>query len=835
MQNAVMSSSDDTSLDSSSCFHCGLPVPSGTRFSARVFGQAQAMCCLGCQSVAESIVENGLEDYYKHRTELPKTAEDLVPEALRQLALYDHPDVQKSFVMAAEGDIKEASLILEGITCAACIWLNERHLTQLPGVISVVVNYSSQRARVRWNEAQIKLSEILAEINKIGYHAHPFSAQQQDAMRQQQRKADFKRLAVAGLSAGQVMMIAVVLYAGPNQGLEFATAQLFKWFSLVLTIPAISYAAWPFYRSAWRSIKNKQIGMDVPISLGIVTGFAGSVWATLNGQINNQLTHQGAVYFDTLTMLIFFLLGTRYLERNAREKSIEAAENLLRLAPVMAIRLQGNGQTGDQQTLVPVMELNLGDIILAKPGETIAADGVVVAGESSVDESLLTGESRPLIKTLDSQVFAGSINYESPLSIRVTAVAENTMLAGISRLLDRAQAEKPKLAETADRVAAYFTTALLSVVAIVGLAWWQIQPDRALEIILTILVVSCPCALSLAAPAAFAAAGSHLVQRGVLLTRGHALETLAKVTHFVFDKTGTLTLGQLNIIQIIPHSTLDADACLQLAASLEKNSEHALAKAFLKAQGNRPLLEVGDARNIPGQGISGLIQGRQFKLGNAKFNQLDVQKSMQFEALHAEAQRTEEGATVVWLSEENTLLAAFVLADQPRPQVRELVAALKAQNIKVTILSGDAESAVAHFAARIGVEDWQAACSPEDKLNYLHQLQTQGEVVAMVGDGINDAPVLAGAQVSMAMGSGTQMARATGDVVLLTENLLEIEHALATSRFGINVIRQNFIWAIAYNLVALPFAATGYLNPWMAAIGMSISSLIVVLNALRLK
>lgn len=811
MQNAVMPSSDDTVVDSS-CFHCGLPVPSGTHFSAKVFNKSQAMCCLGCQSVAESIVENGLEDYYKHRTELPKTAEELVPEALRQLTLYDHPEVQKSFVMDAEGDIKEASLILEGITCAACIWLNERHLTQLPGVLSVSVNYSSQRARVRWNEAQIKLSDILAEINKIGYHAHPFSAQQQDAMRQQQRKADFRRLAVAGLSAGQVMMIAVVLYAGPNQGLEFATAQLFKWFSLVLTIPAISYAAWPFYRSAWRSIKNKQIGMDVPISLGIVTGFLGSIWATLNGQ--------GAVYFDTLTMLIFFLLGTRYLERNAREKSIEAAENLLRLAPVMATRLQG-----DEQTLVPVMELNLGDIILAKPGETIAADGIVVSGESSVDESLLTGESRPLAKSQDSQVYAGSINYESPLSIRVTAIAENTMLAGISRLLDRAQAEKPKLAETADRVAAYFTTILLAIVLVVGLIWWHIQPDRALEIILTILVVSCPCALSLAAPAAFAAAGSHLVQRGVLLTRGHALETLAKVTHFVFDKTGTLTLGQLNITQIIPYAKLDAEACLQLAASLEKNSEHALAKAFLKAQGNRPLLDVTDAKNIPGQGISGVANGRQLKLGNAKLNQLDTQKLPE----------GEEGASVVWLSDHDTLLAAFVLADQPRPEVGELISALKAQNIQVTILSGDAESAVSHFAERIGVDDWHAACSPQDKLNYLHQLQAKGEVVAMVGDGINDAPVLAGAQVSMAMGSGTQMARATGDVVLLTEHLMEIEHALATSRFGITVIRQNFTWAIAYNLVALPFAATGFLSPWMAAIGMSISSLIVVLNALRLK
>ena len=795
------------------CFHCGLPVAQGLHFPTNIFGQAQPMCCRGCQSVAESIVENGLEDYYKHRTELPKTAEDLVPEALRQLALYDHPEVQKSFVLNGDEHDKEASLILEGITCAACVWLNERHLSQLVGVRSVNVNYGSQRARIRWDDSQIKLSQILAEINKIGYHAHPFSAQQQDALRQQQRKADFRRLAVAGLSAGQVMMIAVALYAGPAQGLEFATAQLLRWFSFVLTIPAITYAAWPFYRSAWRGISNHQIGMDVPITLGLITGFAGSVWATVHGQ--------GVVYFDTLTMLVFFLLGTRYLERNAREKSIEASENLLRLAPVMATKI-----AGETQTLVPVMELNIGDIILAKPGETIAADGLVVTGESSVDESLLTGESRPLAKAFGAQVFAGSINYESPLSIQVTAIAENTMLAGISRLLDRAQAEKPKLAETADRVAAYFTSAVLLIVALVGLVWWQIEPDRILEIVLTVLVVSCPCALSLAAPAAFAAAGSHLVERGVLLTRGHALETLAKVTHFVFDKTGTLTLGQLSLVKTITHADLDAEACLQLAASLEKHSEHALAKAFLNAYGNRPVPLASEVRNIPGQGVAGLVAGLNLRLGNAKLIQA------------ADAPLAEQdllGATVVWLSDESRVLASFVLADQARPEAKALISHLQQAGLHVSILSGDAEQSVSHFAKLVGVDDWKAACSPEDKLNHLYRLQAQGALVAMVGDGINDAPVLAGAQVSMAMGSGTQMARATGDVVLLTEHLLEIEHALLTSRFAISVIKQNFIWAIAYNLVALPFAATGMLSPWMAAIGMSVSSLIVVLNALRLK
>ena len=799
--------------DNETCFHCGLPVALGLTFSTVIFGQAQPMCCLGCQSVSESIVENGLEDYYKHRTKLPQTAEELIPEVLRDLALYDHPEVQKSFVLDGEGDYKEASLILEGITCAACVWLNERHLSQLTGVASVNVNYGSQRARVRWNDHQIKLSQILAEINKIGYHAHPFSAQQQDALRQQQRKSDFRRLAVAGLSAGQVMMIAVALYAGPAQGLEFATSQLLRWFSFVLTIPAITYAAWPFYRSAWRGICNRRIGMDVPITLGLLTGFAGSIWATIHAQ--------GVVYFDTLTMLVFFLLGTRYLERNAREKSIEASENLLRLAPVMATKIDG-----EIQTLTPVMALKVGDIILAKPGETIAADGLVVTGESSVDESLLTGESRPLPKSLGAQVFAGSINYESPLTIQVTAIAENTMLAGISRLLDRAQAEKPRLAETADRVAAYFTSALLIIVALVALVWWQTQPDRILEIVLTVLVVSCPCALSLAAPAAFAAAGSHLVERGVLLTRGHALETLAKVTHFVFDKTGTLTLGQLSLVKTITHADLDAATCLQLAASLEKHSEHALARAFLNAQGNRPVQLATEVKNAPGQGVEGLVMGLKLRLGNAKLIQMIPRQIEQENLL---------GATVVWLCDESRLLATFVLADQARPEAKDLILRLKQQGLHVSILSGDSSESVSHFAKLIGVDDWEADCSPEDKLVYLHALQSQGAIVAMVGDGINDAPVLAGAQVSMAMGSGTQMARATGDVVLLTEHLLEIEHALVTSRFGISVIRQNFIWAIAYNLVALPFAATGLLSPWMAAIGMSVSSLIVVLNALRLK
>ncbi|HQR59858.1 MAG TPA: heavy metal translocating P-type ATPase [Methylophilaceae bacterium] len=798
------------------CYHCGLPVAEASPFQAEILGKRHSLCCHGCQAVAEAIVANGLEDYYRYRTELPRTAEELVPEELRQLDLYDHPEVQKSFVHQSAGNLKEASLILEGITCAACIWLNERHLRQLPGVHEVAVNYASHRARISWDDNKIKLSTILAEIRKLGYHAHPFNAQQQEERRQVQRKLDIRRMAVAGISGGQVMMLAVALYAGTSQGMEFSTAQLLRWFSLLLTAPAMLYSALPFYQSAWRAFKVRQVNMDTPISLGILAGFAGSVWATVQGQ--------GVVYYDTITMLIFFLLATRFLERNAREKSVEAAENLLRLVPAMATRVEEG-----QNVLVPVHDLNDGNLILAKPGETIAADGVVEQGESSADESLLTGESRPLPKKVGDRVFAGSINYESPLLISVTGVGEETVLAGIARLLDRAQSQKPRMAQAADRIAVWFTHALLVLVAVVGLVWWTIEPPRAFEIMLAVLVVSCPCALSLAAPAAFAAAGSHLVKRGVLLTRGYALETLARATHFVFDKTGTLTQGKPVLLRTIPVAQFPAEEYLRIAASLEQASEHPLAQSFLQAAGRQVLHVVSDSGNVPGKGVAGIITGQRYTLGNVALRpELAGQCNLA-------GQELPTGASVVWLCDTQSVLAAFVLADTPRPQAKQMVSLLQARGIRVSIFSGDDAEAVAHHARELGVDDWQAALSPERKLSEVSRLQQTGAVVAMVGDGINDAPVLAAAQVSIAMGSGTQMARTTGDIVLLTENLLEIDHAVATSRFSMNVIHQNFTWALGYNLVVLPFAATGFISPWLAALGMSVSSLVVVLNALRLR
>ena len=800
--------------DEKTCYHCALPVPASAHYPVIIAGESREMCCRGCQAVAQTIVDNGLTDYYRHRTALPGIGHEVVPEEVRKLALYDHPSIQKSFVRQEGEHVKEASLILEGITCAACIWLNERHLRQLPGVLQVQVNYATHRARITWDDQAIHLSKILEEIQLLGYNAHPFSAERQENLRRTQRSKDLRRIAIAGLSSGQVMMLAVALYAGAAFGMEDSTAALLRYFSLVLTLPMVFYAALPFYQSAWNALLGKRLNMDVPVSLAVIGAFAGSAWATLQGH--------GVVYYDATTMFCLFLLASRFLEHGAQEKSVEAAENLLKLAPAMATRVLDGGQ----HQPVPVLELSEGDIILAKPGESIAADAEVIEGESTVDEALLTGESRPVPKRAGARVIAGSINLEGPLLLRVTGVGENTVLAGIVRLLDRAVAEKPRLAQLADRVAGHFTVGLLVLTAIVGAAWWWLAPGQAFGTMLSVLVVTCPCALSLAAPTAFAAAGSHLLSHGILLTRGHALETLAKVNHVVFDKTGTLTFGKPVLARTVTFSDVDEERCLLLAASLEQASEHPLAQSFLNRVAGTDLIAVQEAQNLPGQGVSGFIASVRYTLGNAALAGFEPA------ALPSDLP---EGATRVWLCDEHRVMAVFVLSDGLRPQARELVGQLKAAGVQVTILSGDTADTVAHVAAEAGIESWQAALRPEDKLKALRELQQRGNVVAMVGDGVNDAPVLAGADVSIAMGGGTQVARASSDIVLLTENLLDIQRALQTGHASIAVMRQNFVWAVVYNLLALPFAAAGMIPPWLASIGMSTSSLVVVLNALRLR
>jgi Cu2+-exporting ATPase len=800
--------------DAETCFHCGLPVPIGSDYRLSIEGVQRAMCCPGCRAVAQAIVDAGLADYYRHRTSPALTAQELVPAVLEELALYDRDELQRQFVQVDAGDVREVALILEGITCAACVWLNEHHVGRLPGVLEFRVNYATQRARVRWDQGRIRLSDILKAISAIGYVAHPYDPSRQQDVAERERKLALRRLAVAGIGSMQVMMFAVGLYVGAWSGIDPDMERFLRWVSMVVTIPVVTYSAQPFFQSAWRDLRHRQLGMDVPVSLAVIAAFLASVWATL--------TSTGEVYFDSVSMFTFFLLTGRYLEMAARQRAAAAGEALVKLLPMTVHRIDG-----DSEVQVPASDLRPGDRVRVRPGETVPSDGRVVEGVSTVDESLVTGESLPLPRRAGDPLIGGTVNVESPLVMAVEKVGEDTVVAAIVRLLDRAQTQKPRIALLADRAAAWFVAGLLVVAAAVYAYWYAHRPEDAFWVTLAVLVVTCPCALSLATPAAVTAATGTLTRRGLLPTRGHALETLARATHIIFDKTGTLTRGRPTLRQVLSYGRLSREEALSVAGALEAGSEHPVAKAFRQAAAPRAAHEVVAT---PGLGVEGVVDGRRYRVGRPDF----------VEALcvggdTGPSPAETPGATVVALGDELGLLARFELADALRPDAAETIRALHELGIEVWLLSGDAEVAVARTARELGIEVARSRMRPDDKLAAVKALQADGAVVAMVGDGVNDAPVLAGASVSIAMGRATELAQASADMVLLSEHLPHVAEGVVMARRMLTVIRENLVWALLYNAIAIPVAAAGLLLPWMAAIGMSASSLLVVLNALRLK
>ncbi|MDP1652286.1 MAG: heavy metal translocating P-type ATPase [Rhodocyclaceae bacterium] len=807
------------------CYHCGLTVPQGLDLFVEIDAQPRAMCCGGCLAVAQAIVANGLTDYYRHRDALPESPREAIPQALQELGLFDHPDVQKNFVRAVGEHEREAALILEGITCAACVWLNEAHIARQPGVTAVDINYATRRARVRWDENVTKLSAILEAIREIGYRAHPYDVTRSEQLAQKERRTAQWRLFVAGFGMMQVMMYALPAYlaeVGEGGDMTLDISQLLRWASLILTLPVILYSAAPFFRNAWRDLKFRRVGMDVPVALGVGCAFLASVWATL--------TASGEVYFDSVTMFVFFLLTGRYLEMMARQKAARGVEALAKALPAFAERLpqwpaQGEGER------VAVADLKTGDCVRVRPGEVIPGDGEVIDGESSSDESLLTGESRPVAKRVGDAVTGGSVNVGSPLVLRLARVGEATRLASIRRLMEQAATEKPKLVQLADRIAMRFVWALLVLALATGWYWLNADPDRALWVFVAVLVVSCPCALSLATPAALTVATGALAREGVLVTRGHAIETLARANRWIFDKTGTLTAGRPAVVGWRVADGVSEAEVFSRVRALEQASEHPLARALREKVGAGETALAGNLKAVTGKGVEARVGEAMLRIGVPAFVAEIHGQPMPDEM----ADWLATGDTVVALGDATGWLAWFRIADALRPGAAEALARLRAQGIKLTILSGDAPQTVAAVAAELGMEDHHGGMTPEGKHVFLRDAQAQGETVAMVGDGVNDAPVLAQAHVSVAMGGGTDLARGQADVVLLSDDLRHLANGVALARKALAIIRQNLVWAFTYNVVAIPLAMTGWVTPWMAGIGMSASSLLVVLNALRLQ
>ncbi len=799
------------SATSDTCFHCGEPLRAGEVRFVTVKEEQKPVCCAGCEAVANMILGSGLDAFYRFRTgPTGRPEEEVVAAGPDQWDVYDREEVQREFVRGVDTPHREASFLFENLYCAACGWLIEHALKRVEGVREIRVNPATGRAILGWDADKVPLSSLLRRLAQLGYRPHPVQSAQAQSVVMRERRSALNRLSVAGLGMMQVMMFGVALYLGYYQDMEELHKQFLRIVSMLVATPVVLYAAMPILLGAIRDLRNRKPGMDVPVALAIFGGYFASVWLTI--------TDGGHVYFDSITMFTFFLLVARYVEMSSRHRANETTDALARLMPATATRME---PTGERR--VAVAELRAGDELLVRPGETIPADGEIVWGETTVNEAMLTGESMPQLRRVGDRVVGGSLNMTGALRMRVDRLGQDTVLSQIGRLLERAQAERPRLAQLADWVGARFVTAVLIVAAVVFAVWWQLDPSRAFPVVLSVLVATCPCALALAMPTALAGGTNRLAANGLLITRADALETLSRVTHIVFDKTGTLTHGELTVDRVRILGSKSEAECRALSAALEQHSEHPIARAFHGEQGSHETTEV---RTVPGQGVEGIVGGRRYRIGTAAFV---AELLGSFPTLPEE---TAEGSWVA-LADEQELLALFRLVDRPRAELQPILDALRRQGIKLSIASGDSAPAVQAVAAELGIEDWRARQTPMDKLAYLRELQSGGAVVAMVGDGINDAPVLAGANVSIAMNSGTALAQTSASMVLLGDTLRPLQEGIATARKTMRVVRQNMMLSVAYNLSVLPAAAMGMLPPWGAAIGMTLSSLVVVLNARR--
>lgn len=799
-------------LPSIYCFHCGLPSPKDSPWQLNINGETRTFCCPGCLAVAQTIVDMGMTSYYRHREvcapgSIPSS--DMVPAFLDELTRWDTPALAQQYVTETESGDSTTTLIISGITCAACAWLIEKKLSTLQGVREFRLNFSTHRAVVHWNAAALPLSGIIRAIASVGYKAEPYQPEKSEALRKQENRSALIRIGLAGLGAMQVMMFAVGLYAGDIGGIETQYQQLLRWVSAIVTLPVLLYSGYPFLHGAWVNLRERQLGMDVPVSIALVLAYVSSLYSSW--------VQGPEVYFDSVCMFIFFLLIGRYLEMRARHHAAASSLSAGGHRTLTARRLdeQGNGH------LIPADMAAVGDEIQVRAGETIPCDGEVTRGVSSVDEAMLTGESLPIAKQAGDKVVSGSLNIDNPLQVRVTRPAHASTMNTLRRLLDQAQGEKPTLALLANRIAGKVVARVLIVTAITYAAWSYYQPDQAFWIALSVLVVTCPCALSLATPTALTTATSALADLGFLITRGHTLEGLEQLDHVVFDKTGTLTEGKFSVAEVIPLGNTPRDACLALAQGLEGHSEHPVAKAF--AHLGAALKRFDQVKVVANQGLEGDCEQQHYRMGVPGFAAAITGKP---------APTLPDAGHWLLLTREGEALCWFKVQDRIREDAAALIKQIQAYGAQVHLLSGDHSDHARQVAETLGIPHCRSGASPEDKLAYINTLQQQGRVL-MVGDGLNDAPVLAAAHVSVAMASGSDLAKVSADALVLNSRLRTLQQAFEIARFNRNIMRQNIAWAVVYNSLAVPVAALGFVPPWLAAIGMSTSSLVVVLNSLR--
>ncbi|OIO71384.1 MAG: copper-translocating P-type ATPase [Zetaproteobacteria bacterium CG1_02_49_23] len=746
------------------------------------------------------------------------------PDMPSDIDQYDLEEVQQDMVIRHADGRREALLLIEGIHCPACIWLIEKGLAELSGITLAEVNLSRQRLRVVWDQQQLKLSSIMQRLAALGYAAVPYNQETAEGQIFKQNRRLLFRMGFAAFGAMNIMWISIALYAGDASGISVEHRQFFHWVSLAIATPVLLYSGGPFLSAAGRGLRQGQLGMDLPIAIGAVATFGYSLWQTLN--------HGTHVYFDTVVSFLFVILIGRYLEAMARRNASSASLRLMELQPRMATLLHA----GTEQR-VAVRKLQIADRILIRAGDKVPVDGDVEEGVSHLDESMLSGESNMVRKQQGDPVSAGTLNVDAPLIVVVRYTANNTKLARMIHLVEAAQASKAPVQKLADRIVPWFVAMTLGLAALTFVYWLPYDINTALLAAFAVLIITCPCALGLATPMAIAVSSGVGAKAGVLVRNGDALERLSGVDHVVFDKTGTLTHGRMRVVQVDSLSqAIGKQQVLQLAASVERNFPHPLARAICheaESQGCACLPTLEHAM-IPGMGVEAQWAGRKLYLGNAR---LMRQRGV---ILSVELQSREQGiedsmGICVWLAMDAELIGLIHVQDSLRDGAIEVIAALRQAGMGLTMLTGDSARAAAYVRQQLGEMDVVAEVLPEKKAQLVRQLRESGKTVLMVGDGVNDAPALALADVAIAMGSGSDASMETSDVVLMSSDIRHVLYAVNLGRQTLKTIRQNLMLSLAYNVLLVPVAMAALITPVFAAIAMPLSSLMVIGNAMLIR
>src|SRR3989338_6452620 len=803
------------------CFHCGLPIAAGADYRAQLGGAERRFCCFGCQSVCGAIFEAGLQGYYQRPPEGALLAPP--PEPPKDIEIYDFDEVQQEFTTCS-GEIRDIHLLVEGIHCAACVWLIELGLQRVPGVKSANVNLAAKRLHLRWDNRSSKLSDVLRALARIGYAAVPYDPESAEGIIKKANRAMLYRLFFAGFAMMNMLWVSIALYSGANRD-EFR--DFFHWVGLALATPTLLYAGYPFYRGAFGGLRGGRLTMDLPIAIGLSVTYAYSLYVTVGA------SKTGEVYFDTVTNLIFVILIGRYLEGMFRHQAISATKRLMELQPRVAIVMR----EGEEQ-MTPIRGVKPGDQVLIKHGYQVPVDGVVIEGHSAVDESMLSGESMPVSKSTGSQVAAGTVNNDGALLVEVRSTMQNTTLAKIIRLVEEAQSSKAPIQRLADTIVPWFVLVTLVCATITFFIWNARDFEIALMAATSVLIITCPCALGMATPMSIAVASGLGAKHGILVKNGLVLETLSRVNHFVFDKTGTLTEGRMSVAQLHVAPGVAQEDILRNAAAVERYSEHSVAKAIVAEAQVQQLdyrdIAVAGFQATAGLGVEAQVAGQPVLLGSVEWLKrrgIALDTELQAQARELEAQAT----SCVHIAMGGAHLAVFALADKLRGDAQQLIDELRAAGIRLTLLSGDRRPVAAAIARQLGGMEVIAEVLPQDKDQVIRQLQQRGAVVAMVGDGINDAPALIRADVGIALGSGTDVSVESADIVLMNNELDKVRLATSLSRRTLRTIKQNIGLSFVYNIIMVPLAMMAMVTPLVAAITMPISSLVVIGNAARIR